>query len=320
MRTFAIVTLALLLQSCGAQTSRIGSFGLTDGGGTSSSGGGGNTSSSGGGNSAPPAPQIALNTTLAFTFLTTAPTNLGLQNGAVVNAASYEPTVASGGLAALIATSLPVNVPASDVTFPTTLDGMTLTVGGTAARLYLVAPTQISFQVPPTLAPGTYPVVVSQGTAEVLSTTATVADLAPGLLTAPNSGSGVAMGETVTYDKSSETWSGPVIFATDPNSGDYIPIPAATGGWLVLYGTGWENHTTATHLDVTLGSTDLGTPGGAVAQGAYPGLDELMIWLPSTLSTSNPQTLNLVFTVGTATSNTVQVCVAGTTTGAACPQ
>jgi len=88
--------------------------------------------------------------------------------GRVVNAASYLGTLAPGALAVLYGANLADNIyqDVSDASgnFVKTVGNVSVTVGGTAAALVYVSPTQINFQVPwEVTAPGlTVPVQVTR--------------------------------------------------------------------------------------------------------------------------------------------------------------
>jgi uncharacterized protein (TIGR03437 family) len=69
-----------------------------------------------------------------------------------VSAASCQSVIAPGSLASLFGSNLApptaTGAPAADGTYPKQLGGITVTVGGAAADLFLIPPTQINFVVP----------------------------------------------------------------------------------------------------------------------------------------------------------------------------
>jgi len=72
-------------------------------------------------------------------------------SGGVVNAASFTPgaAVAPGGIAAAFGAGLAASAASANaVPLPTTLGGVSVTIGGVPAPLFFVAPGQINFQVP----------------------------------------------------------------------------------------------------------------------------------------------------------------------------
>lgn len=89
--------------------------------------------------------------------------------GDVLNAASFVGDLAPGGLATVYGSNLADGTPAIDAThgFPSQAGNVTVSVNGVNAPLIYVSPTQINFQIPWEVAPGTLvPVVVTRdGTA-----------------------------------------------------------------------------------------------------------------------------------------------------------
>jgi uncharacterized protein (TIGR03437 family) len=100
----------------------------------------------------------------------------------VGNAADYAPAIAPGSLATIVGTGLaPTTASAASLPLPTALNGVTVTLGGRAARLSYISPTQINFQVPVAAPAGPGSLVVSvNGTASNSFLTSVVA-AAPGV-------------------------------------------------------------------------------------------------------------------------------------------
>jgi uncharacterized protein (TIGR03437 family) len=69
---------------------------------------------------------------------------------------------------------------------PTSLDNVTVTIGGQSAFVYYISPTQVNAQVPSNVGTGSQPVVVTNGATSSQSHSVTVNTLEPGLL-APSS-------------------------------------------------------------------------------------------------------------------------------------
>jgi uncharacterized protein (TIGR03437 family) len=86
----------------------------------------------------------------------TGPATPVITPGRVVNAASYLGTLAPGALATVYGKNFSDREyrVSGAARFPTTLGGVTVTVGGVPAPLVYVSPTQINFQTPWTTAPG----------------------------------------------------------------------------------------------------------------------------------------------------------------------
>jgi hypothetical protein len=75
---------------------------------------------------------------------------------ALVNAASYDRTVAPGSLAALFGSAMATQIAsASTLPLPTTLGGVTVKMNGINAPLFFVSPNQINLQVPSGVNAGT---------------------------------------------------------------------------------------------------------------------------------------------------------------------
>jgi uncharacterized protein (TIGR03437 family) len=158
---------------------------------------------------------------------------------AVLNAASFNPDlrVAPDSIAAAFgqfvtqgnqiynATSLPL---------PTTLGGVRLTVGGVAAGLFFVAPTQINFVVPAGLADAAAAaVVVTNSDNSTRTGNAPIVRSAAGIFTARSNGMGVAAAQTTTDGAVYLSVFNPDLSERDVNAGT-VQQP----NFLVLYTTG----------------------------------------------------------------------------------
>ncbi len=158
---------------------------------------------------------------------------------------------------------------ATTVNWPTTLGGLQINVTdsrGTSrlAPLLYVSPTQLIYLIPAGTTSGT-----AQLTIGSQRTTVAVADTAPGIYSANQTGRGVAAGTYVRLTNRGVRTEG-LLFT--PATGDAAPIPAAAGDqiYLILYGTGLRGGpATATVGGVTVPVI------GPVAQGQYAGLDQI---------------------------------------------
>jgi len=81
----------------------------------------------------------------------------------------------------------------SDGSFPTTLGGTTVTVGGRAAAIYYVSSTQLNFHIPDETLPGPAEVVITNADGVQLHSQTTVESVAPGIFTEDGSGRGTAV-------------------------------------------------------------------------------------------------------------------------------
>jgi uncharacterized protein (TIGR03437 family) len=206
----------------------------------------------------------------------------------VVNAASFQAGVVPGAWATIFATNLsPVtdNWTSSIVNgmLPTSLDGVTVTVGGQRAYIEYVSPTQIN-AVAPNAGPGTVPVTVS----------------------APNGVSTTTMVIAQTVQPAFFQWGAYAVathndytYAAKNGAFSETTVPAAPGDTIILWGTGFgpTNPTapvgaeapsgttwyTASAVTVTLGNTPATVYGAALAPG-FAGLYQVAIQIPESLA------------------------------------
>lgn len=100
----------------------------------------------------------------------------------VGNAADYAPVVAPGSLATVVGTGLaPATASAASLPLPTTLNGVSVTLGGRPARLSYISATQINLQVPIATPPGPANLAVTVNGTASNSFLVTVAAAAPGV-------------------------------------------------------------------------------------------------------------------------------------------
>ena len=112
----------------------------------------------------------------------------------VVSGASYQSVVAPGSIASLFgsnfSTETIVGTQGANGNYPKQLGGITVTVGGAAADVFLVSPSQVNFVVPMVAQYGSLNVVVASGAQTVATATATVSPTAPAIFTTDASGKG----------------------------------------------------------------------------------------------------------------------------------
>ena len=192
------------------------------------------------------------NRSIAYTYNTAGDlTRRAFQSGAVapgfvsVSSASFAasrplaPGLIASGFGQNLATGIAANTQA---TLPTTLLGTSVNIidsaGVThAAPLFAVAPTQINYLVPTTVALGPARIVVTTGAGATVNGTADIARTSPGLYTANLQGTGVASAFALTVD-STGAQSQALVF--DPNTLQAAPIALRAGEqvYLLLFGTG----------------------------------------------------------------------------------
>jgi uncharacterized protein (TIGR03437 family) len=101
----------------------------------------------------------------------------------VVNGASFTGNIAAGSWASILGTNLSGTArtwTSADFTngTPTSLDSVSVTIGGKPAYVYYISPTQINVQVPD-VPSGSANVVVNSGSSTSNTATATIADFSP---------------------------------------------------------------------------------------------------------------------------------------------
>jgi uncharacterized protein (TIGR03437 family) len=210
------------------------------------------------------------------------------QNLRIVNAASLTTgSVQPGSIITIFATKLTTGVDfATDVKKPpVNLGGVTVSIGGTAAALFYVSPTQINAVVDPKTPPGAEPVVVTSQTG-TQNGTLTVSTSAPaGLFSVFGTG----------------TRDGAILNAVTFLLGDFSTRTANSPTFLALFATGLNPSVTPV---VTIG----GVPVSVAFFGAAPccdGLDQVNVMLPDSLAGAGR--VPVVLSQDGVASNTVQV-------------
>jgi uncharacterized protein (TIGR03437 family) len=110
-----------------------------------------------------------------------------ISNNGLVNAASYLANIAPGSLISIFGTDLSRNVAAAqDTPLPTTMGGVTVTIGGREAPLVYVSPAQINAQVPYETPEGDAAIVVSAANLTTAPASARISAAAPGIFLLSN--------------------------------------------------------------------------------------------------------------------------------------
>jgi uncharacterized protein (TIGR03437 family) len=210
------------------------------------------------------------------------------QNLRIVNAASLtNAAVEPGSIITIFGTKLTTGVAAStDVQKPpVTLGGVTVSIGGTAAALFYVSPTQINAVVDPKTPLGTDNVVVTSQSGTQNGTLTVSTSAAAGLFSLFGTG----------------TRDGAILNAVTFLLGDFSTHTANSPTFLALFATGLNLSVTPT---VTIG----GVPVQVTFFGAAPccdGLDQVNVMLPDSLAGAGR--VPVVLTQNGVASNTVQV-------------
>jgi len=220
------------------------------------------------------------------------PVNRAAAPVALVNAASYDATVAPGSIAALFGAGMATQTAiASTLPLPKTLGGVTVKIGGIDAPLFFVSPNQINLQVPGGVNPGNTAIqVFNTGNASAVGDgTAAVAESAPGIFTLDQSGKNQAIAQNSDLSRNADF--------------DKLPgaRPEASGNVVVIYATGIGNTNPlvndgeaapANPLAQASGATTVtigGIPGEVLFSGLVPGfvgLWQLNVLLPGNLPTN----------------------------------
>ena len=148
-----------------------------------------------------------------------------------VNAASFKPVVAPGMILAVFGKFLAGAAQSADVVpLPTSLGGVTATIGGAATPLYYVSPDQINLQVPFGSSPGGATLRVTHN-GQTATSALTIAPTAPGIFTfangAPVPDQAAKRGQTITLYTTGEGAATPALISGAlPNS---ITTPRPSG-------------------------------------------------------------------------------------------
>jgi uncharacterized protein (TIGR03437 family) len=183
-------------------------------------------------------------------------------------------------------------VSAGSSALPFTLGGTSVAVGGIAAPLLYVSPSQINFEVPPGIATGIGNVIITAPNNATLTAPMTIQPVAPSIFI--QDASGIAVADLVSITNGIQTITtvpGPISLAPD-------------SVYLVLYGTGIrgaDGNVTAT-IDGTQASVAYAGP-----QPDFPGLDQVNILLPRSLAGGG--LVSIVLSASGIESNTVHVAI-----------
>ncbi len=176
------------------------------------------------------------------------------------------------------------------------------------AALFFVAPGQINLLAPAGLANGAATVTVTSGSGNVFTTPVQIASVAPGLFSANANGQGVAAA-VVLRIRANGTQSFEPVVTFDSARNRFVPLPIDLGPetdtvYVLLYGSGIRFRTALANVGIKIGGVDVQVE-YAGAQNDFPGLDQLNVRLPRSLSGRGEA--DLVLTVDGQAANTVQL-------------
>lgn len=156
----------------------------------------------------------------------------GIVISGAVNAASFKPVVAPGMILAVFGKFLAGAAQSAGVVpLPTTLGGVTATIGGTATPLYYVSPDQINLQVPYGMSAGAVTLRVTYN-GQTATTALTIAATAPGIFTFGNGGpvpdQMARRGQTITLYTTGEGTATPTLVTGSLPNSTTTPRPSGT--------------------------------------------------------------------------------------------
>lgn len=230
---------------------------------------------------------------------------------AAVNAASYAATsFAPDEIVTLFGSNLGTTTVSATAGPSLSLGGTTLAVTDSAgvphaAGILFVSPSQASFLMPADTAAGPAIVIVTNANRAALSTTLTVAPVAPGLFTLNSTGQGAPAGQIIRVHDDGTQDAPQDVAVFDKVQNQWVPAPIDLGAptdsvYLILYGTGFR-HYSAMPVCTIAGQPILLAFAGA--QGGFPGLDQVNLVLPQSLRGAG--TVDVRLTVDSAVSNSV---------------
>ncbi len=229
----------------------------------------------------------------------------------VQSSAAASVAVAPGSLATLYGSNLAIGTAtANSLPLPANLGGATLSVTDATgsqfpAALNFVSPNQINFVVPVGVALGD--AAFSVGNSASPLPTTLIQNVAPTLFSINGTGAGAAAATAVEVLTSQPQQQTPVaVFSCAASGCTPVPIDVSISGtiYLTFYGTGFRNLSSVANVQLTVNGVSVPVQ-YAGAQPSFPGLDQVNVSLPATLSgTGNA---NVVLTVDGQVSNAVVV-------------
>ena len=219
----------------------------------------------------------------------------------VVSSATYGTSMTPGTIGALFGQKLATaDFLATTIPLPTTLDGVSVTVGGRPAALYYAGKTQVNFQIPTELAPGTYDVVVTVRGTALPPTKITLSQASPAIFLAGGT-------QAAALNLPEASYNGPDHGAIPGNFIEMFLTGYGPTNPLVPTGSAPPSDTLALIPNVT--TTIAGQPAKVLFAGLTPGLvalGQVNLQIPTGLA---PGTYPVVITVGTAPSNTATIVI-----------
>ena len=230
----------------------------------------------------------------------------------VISAANSGATsIAPGSLATAGGKNLATGTASGATPLPTTLSGTTVSIVDAAgksfaAAIVYVSPTQVNFQVPAAVSPGTAQLTITSGDGTPSATPVSIASPAPGVFTL--NGSGLAAANALLVSADGKQTQVPLYTANATGAVSAAPISLGTAtdrAYLILYGTGISGGATGS-VKVSIGGLDVPVL-YAGPQGSFAGLDQINVQIPSSLAGKG--TVLIQVTAGGIAANPVQVVI-----------
>lgn len=234
---------------------------------------------------------------------------------ASVSAASYfGDALAAESIAAAFGQNLATSVQtANTLPLPTSLNGTSVRVRDASgverlAPLFFVAPTQVNFEVPPSVATGAATVTITSADGSVSTGVVQITSVSPGLFSANSDGRGVAASLVLRIKAGGEQTFEPVA-GFDQASGKFVTSPIDLGPetdqvFLVAFGTGMRFRSSLAASSVSIGGSNA-DPLFVGAASGFVGLDQCNVLLNRNLIGRGEVEVKL--TIDGRTSNTVMI-------------
>jgi uncharacterized protein (TIGR03437 family) len=237
---------------------------------------------------------------------------------AVLDAAAYTPNIAQGQVFVVKGNNLATSSASASLPYPSAIGGVSIAftpaAGGAPGSVEMVYTyssggiTQLAAVLPTSTPTGNYNVTVTTPAGTSAPFLVVVVAQKFGLLTVNSAGTGRALIQNVVssteYDLNR--------FTTGVSDG-YNYSPAKPGQTLIAYGTGL-NSSTPIAVTVIIAGTQISAMG--VAQGQYPGLDQVNVTLPANVPTGC--FLQFQVSVNSQLSNPTTVSIAPNASATAC--
>jgi len=219
-------------------------------------------------------------------------------------------SIAQGGLAFAMGQNLAPEAGEILGPLPSSFDGASVTITDSAANiisapLIFVSPSQVTFQVPSTVAAGMAKVTVTAPGSTQTASNVVIAPVAPAVFTLNGNGLAAAYATRVAANCTQTIEPGFALNAQGSYSAAPISVGASTDKvYLTIYATGVQA-AGAANVTVTVNGVNL--PVMYAGYGGYNGVDQINVQLPASLAGSG--TVALQVTASGIAANTTQIAI-----------